>query len=225
VPFENLDIHLGRPIVLDEQRLFEKIVTQRRGGFCYELNGLFAALLRALGFHVTYLSARDAHADGGYGPEFDHLALLVPAPQAIDGPPIDWLVDVGWGDTFCVPLCIDERALQFDGQRHYRLEPLADDLLVWQQHHDGTCERNYRVSLVPRQYTDFAAMCHYHQTSPDSLFTRQRLCTLATPTGRVTLTGSHLIVSHGMDRQERPIVDEAETFSLLKQYFGISPPP
>src|SRR5690242_9417454 len=77
VPFENLDIHLRRPISLDPERLFQKIVLERRGGFCYELNGLFAALLRALGFQVTYLSASDAHADGGYGPPFDHLALLV----------------------------------------------------------------------------------------------------------------------------------------------------
>src|SRR5690349_13974281 len=77
VPFENLDIFLRRRIVLDEAALFDKIVRQRRGGFCYEVNGLFAALLRALRFSVTLLSARDVHADGTYGPEFDHLALLV----------------------------------------------------------------------------------------------------------------------------------------------------
>src|SRR5262245_1566225 len=73
VPFENLDIPLGRPIVLDEDALFDKIVARRRGGFCYELNGLFAALLRSLGFDVTLLSAGVAHADGGFGLEFDHL--------------------------------------------------------------------------------------------------------------------------------------------------------
>src|SRR6266540_1131840 len=72
VPFENLDIHLGRPILLDQEALFDKIVTRRRGGFCYELNGLFALLLRELGFDVTLLSAGVAHADGGFGPEFDH---------------------------------------------------------------------------------------------------------------------------------------------------------
>jgi N-hydroxyarylamine O-acetyltransferase len=76
IPFENLDIHLGRPIRLDQERLFQKLVVQRRGGLCYELNGLFAVLLRALGFPVTYLSARDAHPDGSYGPEYDHLTLF-----------------------------------------------------------------------------------------------------------------------------------------------------
>src|SRR6266436_9958960 len=71
VPFENLSIHSGEPVVLDDRALFEKIVGRRRGGFCYELNGLFAALLRALGFQVTTLSAGVAHAGGGFGPEFD----------------------------------------------------------------------------------------------------------------------------------------------------------
>src|SRR4051812_2868960 len=80
VPFENLDIHLGRPILLDEQALFDKIVAHRRGGFCYELNGLFALLLRDLGFEVTLLAAGVARADGGFGPEFDHLTLLVQSP-------------------------------------------------------------------------------------------------------------------------------------------------
>ena len=65
VSFENLDISLGRRIVLDEDAIVNKIVVRRRGGFCYELNGAFAALLRALGFRVTLLSARVARAHGG----------------------------------------------------------------------------------------------------------------------------------------------------------------
>jgi N-hydroxyarylamine O-acetyltransferase len=77
VPFENLSIHLGEPIVLEDEALFRKIVERRRGGFCYELNGLFSALLRALGFDVVRLSAGVAKAEVGFGPEFDHMALMV----------------------------------------------------------------------------------------------------------------------------------------------------
>src|SRR5437660_12879903 len=77
IPFENLSIHSGEPIVLDDDALFEKIVRRRRGGFCYELNGLFAALLRALGFDVKMLSARVANDERIFGPDFDHMALLV----------------------------------------------------------------------------------------------------------------------------------------------------
>src|SRR3989337_113684 len=77
VPFEILDIVIGRSISLELPAIFDKIVSRRRGGFCYELNGLFAWLLRELGFDVTLLSARVAGGDGGFGPEFDHLILLV----------------------------------------------------------------------------------------------------------------------------------------------------
>jgi N-hydroxyarylamine O-acetyltransferase len=97
VPFENLDISVGRYIKLDLPSLFQKIVHERRGGYCYELNGLFAALLRTLGFRVDQLSAGVAGPDGKFGPEFDHLTLLVGAGDS-------WLADVGFGDSFLAPL-------------------------------------------------------------------------------------------------------------------------
>src|SRR5690349_20763038 len=75
VPFENLDISVGRKIVVDEEVILRKILELRRGGFCYELNGVFAALLRALGFQVTLLSARVARSDGGEGPEVGRVTL------------------------------------------------------------------------------------------------------------------------------------------------------
>ena len=93
VPFENLDISLGRTIVVDEDATVRKIVEQRRGGFCYEMNGAFAALLRALGFRVTLLAARVARPQGGEGPEFDHLTLRVDLEEP-------WLADVGFGESF-----------------------------------------------------------------------------------------------------------------------------
>ena len=98
VPFENLSIHTGEPIVLDDDALFEKIVVRRRGGFCYELNGLFAALLRALGFHVEMLSAGVVSQAGEFGPEFDHMTLLVSLAER-------WLADVGFGDSFSSRYC------------------------------------------------------------------------------------------------------------------------
>jgi N-hydroxyarylamine O-acetyltransferase len=97
VPFENLSIHAGEPIVLNDDALFMKIVTKKRGGFCYELNGLFAALLRSLGFDVAMLSAGVARPQGGFSPEFDHMALMV-TPN--DSPVKRWLVDVGFGESF-----------------------------------------------------------------------------------------------------------------------------
>src|SRR6266478_9803210 len=114
VPFENLSIHAGELIVLDDQALFEKIVERGRGGFCYELNGLFAALLRALGFEVAMLSAQVANAEGIFGPDFDHMTLMV-------APADRWLVDVGFGDSFLEPLRLDEESTQ-GGNHTYRIE-------------------------------------------------------------------------------------------------------
>lgn len=222
IPFENLDIHVGRPILLDQARLFQKIVVQRRGGFCYELNGLFAALLRALGFQVTYLAASDAHADGSYGPEYDHLTLLV---QTLQDSQVDtgtgWLADVGWGDTFCIPLRLDRRDVQVEGARAYRLEQTESSYILWQRQYSGDWERHYRFTLQPHQYADFEPMCHYHQTSPHSLFTQQRLCTMATPEGRITLDQARLITTIHGQRQERTLMGEDEFWALARLHFGI----
>src|SRR5581483_401406 len=114
VPFENLDISLGRKIVTDEDVIVNKIVALHRGGFCYELNGTFAGLLRALGFNVTLLSARVARANGGEGPEFDHLALRVD----LDEP---WLADVGFGESFVEPLRLEMGIEQTDPAGTFRL--------------------------------------------------------------------------------------------------------
>src|SRR5437588_4614206 len=88
IPFENLDNHLGRKIVLDEERVVHKIVNERRGGICYELNGAFCALLRAMGFDVSMLSAEVARDEGGFDPRFDHIALMVQLEYR-------WLADAG----------------------------------------------------------------------------------------------------------------------------------
>lgn len=223
VPFENLDIHLGRPITLDLPHLFHKIVNQRRGGFCYELNGLFAWLLRELGFDVTLLSARDSKIDGSFGAEFDHLTLLVRCPAEIDGR--RWLVDVGWGDSFTEPLPLDEAGEFEQGLRAYRIEQMDDDRLLWQRNYAGAWEKQYRFTLQAREFADFEAMCRYHQTSPESHFRHRRICTLATEFGRISLSESCLITTQSGKREERVILCEHEYQSILESQFGIKLPP
>jgi N-hydroxyarylamine O-acetyltransferase len=218
VPFENLDISFGEEIRLDPQTLFRKIVSYRRGGFCYELNGLFAELLKQTGFEVTYLSARDAHGDGQLGEEFDHLALLVRCEDV----PCPWLVDVGWGDSFVEPLRLDDPGEQIDGLRAYRLEVQAGYIFLWQRNYEGNWERHYGFTLQPRRFPqDFEAMCRYHQTSIESIFTQKRICTLATPEGRISLEGKRLITTRGGIREEIPVDSEDEFRRLLIEKFGI----
>jgi N-hydroxyarylamine O-acetyltransferase len=214
VPFENLSIHAGEPIVLDDEALFAKIVERRRGGFCYEANGLFAALLRAMGFDVTTLSAEVAHPEGGYSQPFDHMALMVRLDQR-------WLVDVGFGDSFLEPLLIDERAEQVQRDFAYRIVADGDFLIVLRSD-QNEWRPQYRFTLEPHKYEDFAAMCRYHQTSPESNFTKGRICSRATEDGRITLSEMRFIetFNHG-NRKERILYSQAEYDAILRESFGI----
>ncbi|HZQ67238.1 MAG TPA: arylamine N-acetyltransferase [Terriglobales bacterium] len=215
VPFENLDISRKREIVVDPARSVAKVVLQRRGGFCYELNGAFSWLLRSLGFQVTLLSARVPRQDGSEGPEFDHLALRVDVDQP-------WLADVGFGDSFLNPLKLDTGAEQQDENgRVFRILQEAGEVLEVQRREGDTWKTEYNFSLKARQLEEFAGMCRYHQTSFESPFTRKRVCSLATPDGRITLTDGRLIVTRGAERDEQPVASTAEWDELLKKYFGV----
>jgi len=219
VPFENLDIGLGRKIICDAARILDKIVNQHRGGFCYELNGAFAALLGVLGFRVTLLSARVAHEDSGYGPEFDHLTLRVDLEEP-------WLADVGFGEGFLDPLRLHSRMEQPQNGRVYRLTtfPSRDGELDLESLVEGKWKRQYAFTLQPRELSEFAGMCHYHQTSPESHFTRQRICSLATPEGRVTLSDLKLIETRGSARRERLLAGEEDWRATLREQFGVGLP-
>ncbi len=215
VPFENLSIHAGEPIILNDDALIRKIVDRRRGGFCYELNGLFAALLRSLGFEVTMISAQVASADGTFGPDFDHMALMVTLAER-------WLVDVGFGDSFLEPLRLDEVDEQIQGHRAYRIFPEGEYLVLERRSNTDEPERQYRFALTPYQYPDYAGRCRYHETSPQSHFTQERICSRATPAGRISLSGLHFITTDvSGERQERILANEAEYATMLRDHFGI----
>ena len=227
VPFENLSIHYGQPIVLRDEALYHKIVTRRRGGFCYELNGLFAWLLRRLGYDVALLSAEVAGSDGSFSAPFDHLTLLVH-----QGDGADWLSDVGFGDSFRHPLRFEPHIEQDGGDgriyRMYESEMRADGdggLPYWlvEQRTDAqpTWEPVYRFTLQPHAMDDFAARCRYHQTSPESHFTQKRICSLALPGGRISLSDLRLITTLDGVREKRELASEAEYRGVLAERFGV----
>jgi N-hydroxyarylamine O-acetyltransferase len=219
VPFENLDIRLKRPIKIDEESLWEKLILQKRGGFCYELNGLFAWLLQQIGFQVTYLNARVFDREGNMGIDFDHLALLVQIP----GQPERWLVDVGFGDSYMEPLNFDDRGEQAQGLRAYRIEQITDGFVVWQRNYDGSWERHYFFDLQPHIFPEeYKPACLFHQTSPESPFTRGSIISRATPTGRVSLEDGRLILTENGQRTERLLETEDEYRTLLNKHFAIT---
>jgi len=213
VPFENLSIHAGEPIVLQEDALFTKIVEQKRGGFCYECNGLFAGLLRALGFEVAMLGAGVAHAHGGFGPNFDHMALMVTLADR-------WLVDVGFGESFIEPLQLDARDEQVQGTRSFRIVDEGDYLILMRRG-DERWEPQYRFTLQPYGFGDYEEMCRFHQTSPESHFTKNLICSRATEDGRITLSGMRLITTSGPQRHEQTLSTQDEYDRILRDHFGV----
>jgi len=214
VPFENLDIGLGRKIVCEEEAFLRKVVEQHRGGFCYELNGAFAALLQGLGFRVTLLSARVPREDGSDGPEFDHLALRVDLQEA-------WLADVGFGESFLEPLRLEPDAELRQNTGTFRIAREGNSLRVERNLPNEVWKSQYCFGLTPRRLDEFAPMCHYHQTSPESPFTRKSVCTRATPGGRITLSGWRLIRTSDGKREESSLNSDQEWRDALKQYFEV----
>ncbi|MGH3760797.1 arylamine N-acetyltransferase family protein [Actinophytocola sp.] len=218
VPFENLSIHLGEPIVLDEAALVDKIVDRRRGGFCYELNGLFAGLLRALGFPAALLSARVFTPEGTLGPPFDHALLRVDLDDR-------YLVDVGFGAHASHPLRLDWPEPQADPGGEFLVVDGPDGDVEVRK--DGTPQ--YRAESRPRELADFAPTCWWQQTSPDSHFTRSLTCSRQTPEGRVTLTGDRLITTVAGERTESALSGDDAVRQAYRSHFGFEldrlPPP
>ncbi|MEY9877794.1 N-hydroxyarylamine O-acetyltransferase [Streptacidiphilus sp. MAP12-33] len=215
VPFENLGIHLGEPIVLEPGALFDKVVGRGRGGFCYELNGLFAELLGELGYGVTLLAARvHGGEEAGFGPLFDHLALRV-----TDADGAEWLVDVGFGRHTDHPLRFLLGADQRDPTGTYRLEAREDgtgDVVVLRE---GAPQ--YLLELRPRTLADFEVCCWWQQTSPKSHFTQNTLCSLRTPAGRTTISGRTLVESQDSgERTERELTG-AQLLRTYADSFGV----
>ncbi|GAA3555013.1 arylamine N-acetyltransferase [Amycolatopsis ultiminotia] len=214
VPFENLSVHLGETIELTEEALFDKIVHRRRGGFCYELNGLFAALLRELGFEATLHAAQVFGPDGVPGPPLDHACVLV----RIDGE--QWLADVGFGRFSKQPLRLSAVEPQPDAEGEYLLldAPHGDvDVL-----RDG--ERVYRLERRPRQLSDFTPMAWWQSTSPDSHFTQTLTCSRPTAQGRVTLSGNRLIETVDEVRHEQELPTDEAIRLAYRVYFGLRLP-
>ena len=217
VPFENLDISLGRPIHLDRAALLDKVIHRRRGGYCYELNGLFAELLRTLGYAVDLVSARVTTAGGGLTADFDHVALVVTAPE-LEGPV---LADVGFGDAFTEPLALRDGEQHHEPGKEVGLVRRGGDWHYRERPDGGEWRTQFVFTTTPHPLADFEPRNAWQQTSPDSHFTRQRVASLLTPTGRITLSGDRLITTTEGRREEARLVDEAAVRIALADCFGI----
>lgn len=213
VPFENFDVHLGRKIKLDADSLWDKIVWRNRGGFCYELNILFALLLRDLGYRVDFLSAR-VYRQGRSGQDFDHLALRVHVGSR------QYLVDVGFGDASTLPIELATGAVKIDRGNTFRLHESARGILFEMEDDQGYV-KGYELYLESRQVRDFLSMCEYHQTSARSWFTTSRICVLHTPAGiRSLIEGEFKETGHARAQ----VKDPGEMLRMLRDQFDLDLP-
>lgn len=217
IPFENLNIHIPRPIILDEAALFEKIVTENRGGFCFEQNGLFAAVLCELAYEVYQLEANVFHnTDNSFSIPMGHMNLMV----IVDD--IRYLVDVGFGASFIEPLELDNSEIQKQDVGSFQIKHDGKTGYFY-EHFNGTdmLTLAYRFFFEPHDLTDYEDACHYMQTASQN-FTQKRVCTRLTNEGRITLSEGKLIqTAWDGTRQERPIESEEQFHTLLQEHFSI----
>lgn len=215
VPFENLDIHWKRPIVLDAEKFFEKIIEERRGGFCYELNGLFYKLLGEIGFQNKIISARVNIGDGVFGEEYDHLAILT----EIDGE--QYLVDVGFGSFTAEPLKFVPDIEQKDSNGVFLIRKFDAEYFEVLKKNGDEWKTEYIFKEIERDLSEFAEMCGFHQTSPESHFTRGKICSLMTIEGRKTLTDKKFIETKNGQKTEVDVNSEEEFDRVLSREFHI----
>ncbi len=218
IPFENLDIHYGSKIILDYKKIFNKVVEGGRGGFCYELNGLFYHLLYHLGFdcHVISAQVKNEKTDQ-FGKPFDHMVIVVDLDEQL------WLVDVGFGDGPISPLKLNVGEVQMDYTRYWRIDTDPDENLILKVSNDTSFYKTkYLFTTEEKQLIQFLEMCEYHQSSPDSPFTQKKLITQLTSNGRVTLTDRHLKILELGEVMEKDILHEDEFLSKLEHHFSIT---
>ncbi len=213
IPFEDLDIPFKR-IQLDLERIYNKIIPTKRGGFCYELNGLFHWLLTSLGYKVDMLSARVFNEEKQkFGPEYDHMVLMVHLDN-------DFLVDVGFGDSFRKPIKMPEGEVE-DVSGVYKIVLSGGNIYELQKKKEDGWQKQYCFSIEPKRFEDYIEMCNYQQDSPDSHFRTRRLCTIATETGRITISNNSLTITDGKIKNRTDFNDKNEFDILLKKYFDI----
>ena len=216
VPFENLDVFLGRPLDLQTDALFEKIITRKRGGYCFELNTLYGALLSHLGFNPIPMLARVWLRDPAETPPQTHLVNRV----NIDGQ--DWITDVGFGGRAArVPLKIQEGYELDDGDGRIRIRRDADFGYRISRLRDGRWSDQYTVDTKSAPLADILLGNHWTENHPESHFRQGVGVGLFTTEGRTSFYGG-VLTHRGVQTRSRTITGLTETVEVLRREFGLN---
>jgi N-hydroxyarylamine O-acetyltransferase len=219
IAFENLDPLLGRRVRVDMGSVQRKLIAEGRGGYCFEQNGLFAQVLRELGFSVTGLAARVVF---GYPPELirrSHMLLKIDLPE---GP---YIADVGFGGrALSAPMRLDSHDEQQTPHGGFRFAR-AGDFFDQQTRIDGEWQTIYRFSLEEQSRQDYEMANWYICTHPDSEFTVRLMAARLPPGRRLGLLNNQFSIHHADGRSERRMLQTAsEIARVLETEFGIALP-
>lgn len=217
IPYENLDVQLGRPLTLERPAIFQKIVTGRRGGWCYEMNGLLGWALGELGFRVTRATGsvmRVVH--GPAASDGNHLVLKVDLDEGI------YLADVGFGDGPLEPIAVRPGAFSSHGFA-YSLERVDGEWWRLHNHPDGGAE-SFDFHLAPADEALLARQCHWLQTSEDSPFVQNAVCQRYVGDGLAILRGRVLRRMTPTETADTLIGDADEYGAVLNDVFGLDVP-
>lgn len=213
VPFENLDVQLGAPLTPGVEQAYAKIVERRRGGWCYELNGVLGWALGEIGFAVTRVGGIVMRGDDVTRRPGDHLALLVECEGR------RWLVDAGFGGKQAGPLPLAE------GERNdppftVSLRRTGDVLWRFEECDRDGAAFNFDFSESPADDADLAARCHWLQSDPESPFVRTLTVQMRGPDEHLALRGRTLTTTR-VDGVEVRDLDQAEWTALLRNRAGL----
>lgn len=220
VPFENLDIvHFQKPLSMDPEVVWKKMVQHKRGGLCFETNSLSHYILTELGYRVDYISGGFwDHEENKWAPPFSHLALLVTLEDQL------YLYDVGVGGGPVYPLSLQVGHIQHDPTGIYQITRSEQDPADWFTIEKRTEEgwtRMFGVSTLPCKPTDFQDSMIQIQTDPNSRFRQNKLVSKNTEDGRISLTNDYLTVTKDGNKSKQPIHSDTEWAKVLWEYFGI----
>ena len=214
VPFENLDVLAGKPIDLNPHMIVDKIVYRRRGGYCYEVNGLFAMALDSIGFAYRIVACR---------PMFypvrrprTHAALVVKAEGQ------DYLVDLGFGSYGIrqpMNLAVLDTPVSQDYDQ-YTLSIADDGDYVLSALVDGEWIKQHAFNLTPMEWLDFMPANWFNSTHPDTVFTQKPLILLFTPTGKRMLFGDSFKQTERGVSHVQSILPEQQA-DILAEYFHL----
>ena len=209
IAFENLDIIDNKQVNLDIDSIFDKVITQKRGGICYELNGLFNELLVSLNFDSHLISA-DIFGSNEKG---THASILLTISNE------KYIIDVGYGDISRQPIPLNGEVVK-DISGTYMAQQINDKTFdIIKITNKNETKNLYRLYTNEKNLDDFDKALEYNTFSSESVFNKNKLTTLATPSGRVTLLNTKLIITNN---DEKKIFEDVESNSILKKYFNIS---